>query len=106
MLKSGNIVSTGALASMGFWGIDVLVTTQRGRPIAMLKSLDDDSHVATRVAQYEVLSNGKGIQIAKQLVLSKIQGREITQTRGQIWIERTLLMPEIENGSRNYPYAS
>jgi hypothetical protein len=30
-------VSTGALASMGFWGIDVLVMTQRGRPVAMLK---------------------------------------------------------------------
>jgi CRISPR-associated protein Cas1 len=75
VLKSGNAVSTGALASMGFWGIDVLVTTQRGRPVAMLRSLDDDSHVATRIAQYEALNNGKGIQIAKQLVLSKIDGQ-------------------------------
>jgi len=61
---------------MGFWGIDVLVTTQRGRPVAMMKSLNDDSHVVTRVAQYDALTNGKGNQIAKQLVLSKIQGQE------------------------------
>ena len=76
VLKSGNAVSTGALASLGFWGIDVLVMTQRGRPVAMLKSLDDDSHVKTRLCQYEALTNGKGIQIAKQLVLSKIAGQE------------------------------
>jgi CRISPR/Cas system-associated endonuclease Cas1 len=59
VLKSGNAVSTGALASMGFWGIDALITTQRGKPVAMLKSLDDDSHVKTRLCQYEALKDGK-----------------------------------------------
>jgi CRISPR-associated protein Cas1 len=73
--KSGNMVSTGALASCGFWGIDCLFLTQKGRPVAMLKSLDDDSHVATRIAQYQALTNGKGVRIAKQLVLSKIEGQ-------------------------------
>jgi CRISPR/Cas system-associated endonuclease Cas1 len=53
ILKSGNSISTGALASFGFWDIDVLIMTQRGRPVAMLKSLDDDSHVQTRIAQYQ-----------------------------------------------------
>ncbi len=75
VLRSGNAVSTGALASLGFWDIDVLVMTQRGRPVAMLKSLDDDSHVKTRLCQYEALTNDKGIRIAKQLVLSKIEGQ-------------------------------
>ena len=42
VLKSGNCVSTGALASFGFWDIDVLITTQKGRPVAMLRSLDND----------------------------------------------------------------
>jgi len=42
ILKSGNMVSTGALASLGFWDIDVMILTQRGRPVAMLKSLEDD----------------------------------------------------------------
>ena len=51
ILKSGNSVSTSALVSLGFWDIDVLVLTQRGRPVAMLKSLEDDSHVKTRRAR-------------------------------------------------------
>jgi CRISPR/Cas system-associated endonuclease Cas1 len=52
VLRSGNSVSTGALSSFGFWGVDVLVQTNRGRPVAILKSLDDDSHVKTRLGQY------------------------------------------------------
>jgi CRISPR-associated protein Cas1 len=77
VLRSGNAVSTGALASLGFWGIDTLVMTQRGQPVAMLKSLDDDSHVRTRIAQYEALSNGKGLNIAKQVILGKITGENL-----------------------------
>ena len=50
VLKSGNAVSVGALASLGFWGIDCMVLTRKGRPVAMLKALDDDSHVKTRLA--------------------------------------------------------
>jgi CRISPR-associated protein Cas1 len=69
------MVSTGALASCGFWGIDCLFLTQKGRPIAMLKSLDDDSHVKTRVCQYEALNNGKAVHIAKQFVLGKLEGQ-------------------------------
>ena len=52
-----------------------MVMTQRGRPVAMLKSLDDDSHVKTRLCQYEALSNGKGVEIAKQIVLAKMKGQ-------------------------------
>lgn len=77
VFKTGNTVSTGALATMGFWGIDALVLTQRGKPVATLRSLDDDSHVATRVAQYEALSNSKGLHIAKQVVLGKITGENL-----------------------------
>jgi CRISPR-associated protein Cas1 len=77
VLKSGNLVSTGALASCGFWDIDVLITTQKGKPVAMLKSLDDDSHVKTRVCQYEALKDGRAFEIAKQFVKSKIEGQNI-----------------------------
>lgn len=77
VLRSGNSVSTGALASFGFWDIDVLICTGRGRPVAMLKGLDDDSHVETRLAQYEAIKNGKGIEIAKKLVLAKMEGQNI-----------------------------
>jgi len=75
VLKSGNSISTGALASLGFWDVDVLVLTRRGRPVAFLKSLEDDSHVHTRVCQYEALSSKRGAYVAKQLVKAKIQGQ-------------------------------
>ena len=75
VLRSGNMVSTGALASLGFWDVDVMVMTGRGRPVAMLKSLDDDSHVKTRLCQYEALRDGKGVEIAKQVVLAKMRGQ-------------------------------
>jgi CRISPR-associated protein Cas1 len=75
-IKSGNSVSSGALASLGFWGIDLLILTQKGNPVAMLRSLDDDTHVQTRISQYEALNNGKGLEIAKQIVLGKLQGQD------------------------------
>jgi CRISP-associated protein Cas1 len=75
-VASGNTVSAGALASCGFWNIDVLICTRWGNPIAVVKSLlSDDSHVQTRIGQYEALTNGKGIEIAKELVLSKTRGQ-------------------------------
>jgi CRISPR-associated protein Cas1 len=76
-IRSGNMVSSGALATCGFWGIDCLFLTQKGRPVAMLKSLDDDSHVKTRLCQYEALKDGRAFEIAKQFVKSKIAGQNI-----------------------------
>jgi CRISPR-associated protein Cas1 len=74
-VKSGNSLSSGALACCGFWGIDCLFLTQKGKPVAMLRSLDDDSHVKTRICQYEALKTEKGIHIAKQFVLGKLEGQ-------------------------------
>jgi len=74
-VRIGNSVSSGALATCAFWGIDLLILTQRGNPVAYLKSLDYDSHVKTRVRQYEARKNGKGIEIAKKIVLSRIEGQ-------------------------------
>jgi len=74
-IRSGNTVSSGALATCGFWNIDVLILTGRGHPIAILKSLYDDSHVETRISQYRALENGKASEIAKKLVLGKIEGQ-------------------------------
>jgi CRISPR-associated protein Cas1 len=75
ILKSGNMVSVGALASFGFWDIDVLIMTQKGMPVATLRSIDDNSHVETRIKQYQALDNGKGIEIAKQIILGKLKGQ-------------------------------
>jgi len=74
-IRIGNSVSSGALATCAFWGIDLLILTQRGNPVAYLKSLDYDSHVKTRICQYEAMKNGKGIEIAKKIVLSRIEGQ-------------------------------
>jgi len=75
-LRTGNSVSVGALVSCGFWNIDVIVMTSRGHPIAILKSLYDDSHVKTRIAQYESLRNGKCVEIAKAILLGKLEGQD------------------------------
>lgn len=77
-IKNGNSVSSAALQTLAFWGIDTMIMTRRGKPIAYLRSLDDDSHVATRVAQYEALKSEKGIEIARQIVLAKLEGQNYT----------------------------
>jgi len=78
VLKSGNTVSTGALTSMGWWEIDVLLLTRKGRPVAYLKSLDDDSHVKTRLKQYEAYNDrDKSLYIAKHIILSKLEGQNM-----------------------------
>ena len=76
-IRTGNMVSSGALATCGFWGIDCMFLTQKGRPVAILKSLDDDSHVKTRLCQYEALKDGRAYEIAKQFVKAKIEGQNI-----------------------------
>ncbi len=73
-VKSGNTISSGALATCGFWGINVLIVTQKGHAVAVLKSLDDDSHVKTRIAQYESLKTDKCLEVAKSIVLAKMEG--------------------------------
>jgi len=77
VLRSGNMVSTGALASLGFWDVDVMVMTARGRPVAVMKGLDDDSHVKTRLCQYKAHNGEKGIEIAKQLIIGKLVGQNV-----------------------------
>jgi len=74
-IRSGNSISSGALATCGFWNIDVLILTGRGHPVAILKSLYDDSHVETRISQYRALENGKAPELAKKFVIGKIEGQ-------------------------------
>ncbi len=97
ILKSGNAVSTGALTSCGFWDIDVMVMTSRGRPVAMLRSLDDDSHVDTRICQYQALDNGKGIHIAKQFVKSRVEGQNIVLNKYNLKPHRPDFAEKIDN---------
>jgi len=75
ILQSGNTVSTGALARAGFWEIDVLIMSSSGKPIATMINLEEQSYVKTRISQYEAYKNKKGVEIAKQLILGKIEGQ-------------------------------
>ena len=74
-LKSGSYVSVDALIDLALWNIDTYIVTKRNRVVAVLKNLEDDSHVKTRVCQYEALTNGKGIHIAKQMLITKLAGQ-------------------------------
>jgi len=42
----------------------------------MLKNLDDDCHVETRISQYRALKNGKGCYLAERFVEGKIEGQK------------------------------
>jgi len=76
VLHNNAYVSTQTLASLCLWHIDTFVVTNNA-VVGVLKSIEDDSHVKTRIAQYEALRNGKGVAIAKQIVLSKIEGQNM-----------------------------
>jgi CRISPR-associated protein Cas1 len=75
ILKAGSYVSVDALIDLALWNIDTFIMTRRNRVVAVLKNLEDDSHVQTRVAQYQATTNQKGIAIAKQILKSKIEGQ-------------------------------
>ena len=75
VLKSGSYVSVDALIDLALWNIDTYIVTKRNRVVAVLKNLEDDSHVKTRVCQYQALENGKGLTIAKQIVKAKLEGQ-------------------------------
>jgi CRISPR-associated protein Cas1 len=100
-IKAGNYVSSGALATCAFWRIDVLILTHRGNPIAVLKSLDDDSHVETRIAQYEAHKSNKGVLIAKQIVLGKIEGQNYVLRKYGFRQHDFMRIKEIVNGVKS-----
>jgi CRISPR/Cas system-associated endonuclease Cas1 len=75
VLKSGSYVSTDALIDLALWNIDTYIMTQRNRVVAVLKNLEDDSHVKPRLSQYEALTNGKGLYVAKQILRARLQGQ-------------------------------
>jgi CRISPR-associated protein Cas1 len=77
VLQAGSYVSVDALIDLALWNIDTYIMTRRNRVVALLRNVEDDNHVETRIAQYEALSNGKAIAVARQLVLSKVEGQNM-----------------------------
>jgi CRISP-associated protein Cas1 len=75
-LKSGSYVSVDALNDLMLWGIDTFFMTRHNRVVGMLRNIEDDSHVKTRISQYKaVLDEQKCIGIAKQFVTAKVKGQ-------------------------------
>jgi len=77
VLKSGSYVSVDALIDLMLWNIDTYIMTRHNRVVGFLKNVEDDSHVRTRVCQYQALENGKGLKIAKEIVKAKIEGQNM-----------------------------
>jgi CRISP-associated protein Cas1 len=61
----------------GFWDIDVMVMTSKGRPVAMLRSFDDDSYVQTRIAPYQASLDERAHYIAKSFITAKIESQNV-----------------------------
>ena len=100
VLKSGSYVSVDALIDLALWNIDTYMVTKRNRVVAVLRNLEDDSHVETRVSQYEALNNKKGLVIAKQFLLSKLEGQnKVLKKYGLKPLEIESVKREIESAA-------
>lgn len=98
VLKSGSYVSVDALIDLALWNIDTYMVTKRNRVVAVLRNLEDDSHVQTRVSQYEAIKNEKGLLIAKQFLLSKLEGQnKVLKKYGLKPLETASINREIES---------
>jgi CRISPR-associated protein Cas1 len=99
VLKSGSYVSVDALIDLALWNIDTYIMTRRNRVVALLKNVEDDSHVKTRLCQYEtVLDNEKCMEIAKQFLIAKIKGQNEVLKKYKLETSRNMLsFSQIEN---------
>ena len=87
-LSSGNSVSSKALAWASIYGIKTLVISQSGRPLGVLLPLNYDSHVKTRIKQYEAHSNQLGVTIAKSIAKAKIEAQASLLNKHEIDCDR------------------
>jgi CRISP-associated protein Cas1 len=99
VLKSGSYVSVDALVDLALWNIDTYIVTRRNRVVALLKNVEDDSHVETRLCQYQaVLDEQKCIDIAKQFIIAKIKGQNSVLKKHKLDTSRNLLsILQLEN---------
>ena len=97
-LKSGSYVSVDALNDLMLWGIDTYFVTRHNRVIGMLRSVEDDSHVKSRLSQYEaVLDNEKCMNIAKSFVTAKIKGQsEVLRKHNLDYAQNSNYLSQIE----------
>lgn len=71
----GNCLSTNALFWCSIYDIDVVVLSPSGKPLGSFIPIARHDNIKTRIKQYEAFKNEKGLEIAKQFVLGKIEAQ-------------------------------
>ena len=77
-LFEGNSLSTSALTLCASYDIPVFVLSRTGKLLSSNYPFNEngEARVKTRLAQYESLNNGKGKEIAKKIILAKIENQK------------------------------
>jgi len=76
VLKDGNSVSVDALRDLALFNIDTYIMTRYDRIVGFLVNPEDNSHVKTRLCQYQAyLDKDKTIKIMKIILKAKIEGQ-------------------------------
>jgi CRISPR-associated protein Cas1 len=76
VLKDGNYVSVDALRDLALWNIDTYIMTRYDRIVGFLVNPEDNSHVKTRLCQYQAyLDKDKALEIMKTILKAKIEGQ-------------------------------
>ena len=77
-LFEGNSVSTSALTLCALYDIPVFVLSRTGKLVSSNFPFNEngEARVKTRLAQYESLNNGKGKEIAKKIILAKVENQK------------------------------
>ena len=75
ILTPGNTVSTSALFWCSVYNVNLMITSNPGRPLSMMLPLTSSAHVKTRIKQYEAYYNSKGVEIAKSILSTKIENQ-------------------------------
>ncbi len=76
-LSSGNSIHTDVLFIAQGLGIDVFILSPAGKVYGFLSPLAVWNYPNTRLKQAEVFNNGKGLNIAKELIRAKIEQQKL-----------------------------
>ena len=102
VIPCGNAISTTALFWANVYNIDVLLVSPLGKPLATFRPIKSDSHVKTRICQYEAYRNRKGVEIAKQFILGKIEAQSQILQKHELEPFESLQLPSKEQIERLY----
>jgi CRISPR-associated protein Cas1 len=73
VIASKNSVSVDSLLWASLYNVDVTFTMHNGKPLAFLHSIKNQGNVKTRLNQLRIYDSKKGLEIAKTILLQKIQ---------------------------------